>query len=267
MAEILDRILAAKRDEVSAAKTREPLEALRERVAEMPAPRDFLGAIRGKHAAGMPAVIAEIKRASPSKGIFRQDFDPALFAKSYSEHGAACLSVLTDGPFFGGSAADLKAARSASDLPVLRKDFMIDPYQVYEASMMGADCILLIAGSIPLPLMRELEDLAFSLGLAVLAESHNAAELCDALQLKTPLIGINNRNLKTFVTDLAVTESLRSKVSDGRILVTESGISSRNDVVRMQNAGVSTYLVGGVLMESPDPGKALDDLFFIRDCR
>ena len=263
MAEILDRILAAKRDEVSVARRREPLEALRERVAEMPAPRDFLGAIRAKHAAGMPAVIAEIKRASPSKGTFRHDFDPALFAKSYSEHGTACLSVLTDGPFFGGSAADLKAARSACDLPVLRKDFMIDPYQVYEACVMGADCILLIAGAIPLPLMRELEDLAFSLGLAVLVESHNAAELSDALQLKTPLIGINNRNLKTFMTDLAVTESLRSKVPDGRILVTESGISLRKDVVRMQNIGVSTYLVGGVLMESADPGKALEDLFFV----
>jgi indole-3-glycerol phosphate synthase len=149
---------------------------------------------------------------------------------------------------------------------VLRKDFMIDPYQVYEACMMGADCILLIAAAIPLPLMRELEDLAFSLGLAVLAESHNAAELRDALQLKTPLIGINNRNLKTFVTDLAVTESLRSKVSDDRILVTESGISCRRDVGRMQRIGVSTYLVGGVLMESPDPGKALEDLFFVHDC-
>ena len=266
MAEILDRILAAKRDEVSVAREREPLEALRERVADMPAPRDFLGAIRAKHAAGMPAVIAEIKRASPSKGTFRHDFDPALFAKSYCEHGAACLSVLTDGPFFGGSAADLKAARSSCDLPVLRKDFMIDPYQVYEACVMGADCILLIAGAVPLPLMRELEDLAFSLGLAVLVESHNAAELSDALQLKTPLIGINNRNLKTFMTDLAVTESLRSKVPDGRILVTESGISFRKDVMRMQNVGVSTYLVGGVLMESPDPGKALKNLFFVRDC-
>jgi indole-3-glycerol phosphate synthase len=264
MAEILDRILAAKRDEVSAAKTREPLEALRERIAEMPARRDFVGAIRSKHAAGMPAVIAEIKRASPSKGTFRQDFDPAFFAKSYSRHGAACLSVLTDKPFFGGSAGDLKLARSACDLPVLRKDFMIDPYQIFEACAMGADCVLLIAGAIPLQLMFELEDLAFSLGLAVLAESHNAAELRAALQLKTPLIGINNRDLNTFVTDLAVTEILKSKVPDGRIVVTESGISSRSDVLRMSSTGVSTYLVGGVLMESPDPGKALEDLFF--DC-
>lgn len=265
MAEILDRILAAKRDEVSAAKTGEPLEALRERAAGMPAPRDFLGAIRRKHASGMPAVIAEIKRASPSKGIFRQDFAPAFIAKSYSRHGAACLSVLTDGPFFGGSIADLKAARSACELPVLRKDFMIDPYQVYEARVIGADCILLIAGAIPLALMRELEELAFSLGMAVLAESHNATELSAALQLKTPLIGINNRNLKTFVTDLAVTEGLNSKVSDGRIVVTESGITSRNDVARMQKIGVSTYLVGGALMQSPDPGEALEELFFVRD--
>ena len=262
MAEILDRILAAKRDEVLAAKTREPLDALRERVAGMPAPRDFLGAIRGKHAAGMPAVIAEIKRASPSKGIFRQDFDPALLADSYSRHGAVCLSVLTDGPFFGGNVADLRAARLACNLPVLRKDFMIDPYQVYEARVIGADCILLIAGAIPLVLMRELEDLAFSLGMAVLAESHNSSELADVLQLKTPLIGINNRNLKTFVTDLAVTEGLRSKVSDARIVVTESGISSRKDISRMENIGVNTYLVGGVLMQSPDPGKALEELFF-----
>lgn len=262
MAEILDKILAAKRVEVALAKSREPLEALRDQADGMPAPRDFIGAIRAKHSVGSPAVIAEIKRASPSQGVFRQDFDAASFARSYAEHGAACLSVLTDGAFFGGSADDFKAARSACALPVLRKDFMIDPYQIYEARVMGADCILLIAGAIPLTLMRELEGLAFSLGLAVLVESHNAVDLSLALQLTTPLIGINNRDLKTFVTDLRITEVLRSQVTDDRIVVTESGISCREDVLRMQLAGVSTYLVGGALMLSPKPGEALETLFF-----
>lgn len=262
MAEILDKILAAKRAELALAKAREPLEALRDQAAGMPAPRDFIGAIRAKHSSGSPAVIAEIKRASPSQGVFRQDFDAAAFAQSYAEHGAACLSVLTDAPFFGGSADDLKAARSACALPVLRKDFMLDPYQIYQARVMGADCILLIAGAIPLKLMHELEDLALSLGLAVLVESHNALELSLALQLATPLIGINNRDLKTFVTDLGLTEVLRCQVPAGRVVVTESGISCREDVLRMQTAGVSTYLVGGVLMQSPNPGKALEALFF-----
>ena len=262
MAEILDKILAAKREEVALAKLRKPLEALRDQAADMPAPRDFIGAIRAQHSIGSPAVIAEIKRASPSQGVFRQDFDAAAFASSYAEHGAACLSVLTDGPFFGGSVDDLKAARAACALPVLRKDFMIDPYQIYEARVMGADCILLIAGAIPLTLMLELESLAHSLGLAVLVESHNSLELNLALQLATPLIGINNRDLKTFVTDLGITESLINLVSKNRVVVTESGISSRNDVLRMQAVGVSTYLVGGILMLSPNPGEALKALFF-----
>ena len=262
MAEILDKILAAKREEVALAKLRKPLEALRDQAADMPAPRDFIGAIRAMHSVGSPAVIAEIKRASPSQGVFRQDFDAAAFARSYAQHGAACLSVLTDGPFFGGSVDDLKAARAACALPVLRKDFMIDPYQIYEARVMEADCILLIAGAIPLTLMLELESLAHFLDLAVLVESHNLRELNLALQLATPLIGINNRDLKTFVTDLGITESLINLVSKNKVVVTESGISSRNDVLRMQAAGVSTYLVGGILMLSPSPGEALKALFF-----
>ena len=208
MAEILDKILAAKREEVALAKLRKPLEALHDQAADMPAPRDFIGAIRAKHRVGSPAVIAEIKRASPSQGVFRQDFDAAAFARSYAQHGAACLSVLTDGPFFGGSVDDLKAARAACALPVLRKDFLIDPYQIYEARVMGADCILLIAGAIPLTLMHELESLARSLGLAVLVESHNLLELNLALQLATPLVGINNRDLKTFATDLGDRKSV-----------------------------------------------------------
>ena len=261
MAEILNKILAAKREEVALAKVRKPLEALRDLAADMPAPRDFIGAIRAKHSVGSPAVIAEIKRASPSQGVFRQDFDAAAFARSYAEHGAACLSVLTDGPFFGGSADDLKAARAACALPVMRKDFMIDPYQIYEARVMGADCILLIAGAIPLTLMIELENLARFLGLAVLVESHNSQELSLALQLASPLIGINNRDLKTFITDLSITESLINLVSNDRIVVTESGISTRNDVLRMEAVGVSTYLVGGVLLLSPNPGAALKALF------
>jgi indole-3-glycerol phosphate synthase len=257
VAEILERILAAKREEVVASRKRTPIEALIARAAAMTPTRDFVGAIRAKHASGNPAVIAEIKRASPSRGVFRADFDAARFARSYQANGAACLSVLTDAPFFNGSAADLEAARAACALPVLRKDFMVDPYQVYEARAMGADCILLIAGAIPLALMRELEDLAALLGMAVLVESHNAAELDQALQLKTPLIGINNRDLRSFVTDLKTTEALRDQIPSERIVVTESGIVSRADIKRMQGIRVSTYLVGGALMESPDPGTAL----------
>jgi indole-3-glycerol phosphate synthase len=260
VAEILERILAAKREEVAASRKRTPIEALIERAAATTPTRDFVGAIRAKHAASNPAVIAEIKRASPSQGVFRADFDAARLARSYQANGAACLSVLTDAPFFSGSAADLEAARAACTLPVLRKDFMVDPYQVHEARVMGADCILLIAGAISLALMRELEDLAGLLEMAVLVESHNAAELDQALQLKTPLIGINNRDLRSFVTDLKTTEALREQIPSERIVVTESGIVSRADIARMQKIRVSTYLVGGVLMESPDPGTALAKL-------
>ena len=262
MPEILEKILAIKRVEVAAARLDLPVETLRKKIGGMTPARDFLGAIRSKHDKGEAAVIAEIKRASPSKGVFRSDFNVIEIARSYAENGAACLSVLTDGPFFGGSADDLAAARSACDLPVLRKDFIVDSYQVYEARAMGADCILLIAGAISLPLMRELEQLAFALGLGVLVESHNAAELDQALQLKTHLIGINNRDLKTFGTNLSVTEALKARISADRITVTESGITTQEDVARMKKLGVNTYLIGGVLMQSPDPGKKLKELFF-----
>jgi indole-3-glycerol phosphate synthase len=257
--EILHKILAAKREEVAASKLRLPLSALREQAEAMPPPRDFVAAIRAKHAVEKPAVIAEIKRASPSMGVFRPDFDAAAFARSYETNGAACLSVLTDAAFFRGSAEDLKLARSACNLPVLRKDFMIDPYQIVESRAMGADCILLISGAIPLSLAQEMESLAFSLGMAVLVESHNQDELLQALQLKTPLIGINNRDLKTFVVDLDVSRNLRKFVPDERILVTESGINSKEDIVRMHQIGVSTYLVGGAFMQSPDPGASLKE--------
>ncbi len=260
---ILTKILATKREEVAAAAQREPLSALSARAQALAPPRDFVGAIRARHAQGLPAVIAEIKKASPSAGTFRAsgEFDPARFAKSYQTHGAACLSVLTDEQYFQGSAADLFAARAACNLPVLRKDFIVDPYQIVEARAMGADAVLFIMGAVDIALFREWEQLAASLGLAVLAESHNEAELADALTLETPLIGVNNRDLTRFVTDLAVTERLAAKVPSGRILVSESGIHSPADVERLRGAKVSTYLVGGALMASSEPGEALSAIF------
>jgi indole-3-glycerol phosphate synthase len=261
VAEILRKILATKEREVADARMRVPEAALRARIRDLPPPRDFLDAIRERHRLGQAAVIAEIKRASPSQGQFRADFDAAAFARSYERHGAACLSVLTDREYFQGSPADLAAAREACNLPVLRKDFLIDPYQVLEARAMQADCILIISGAIPLPSMRALEDEALALGMAVLVESHSRAELELALQLKTPLIGINNRDLTTFKTDLGTTERLRPAIPPDRIVVTESGIASSADRVRMRNQGVNTYLVGGAFMSSPDPGAALAAIF------
>lgn len=261
MSEILKRILATKATEVAEARGRVTERALRERIRDLPPPRDFLGAVRAKHAQGRPAVIAEIKRASPSQGNFRADFDAAAFARSYEKNGAACLSVLTDREYFQGSPDDLIAARAACALPVLRKDFMIEPYQVLEARAMQADCILIIAGAVPLAMMRRLEDEAQALGMAVLVESHSQAELELALQLKTPLIGINNRDLTTFQTDLRTTERLSPSVPETRIVVTESGISSAVHRQRMQSAGVNTYLVGGAFMTSQDPGSALAAIF------
>jgi indole-3-glycerol phosphate synthase len=223
--------------------------------------RDFEGALRAKIAAGRAAVIAEVKKASPSKGVLREDFIPADIAQSYAEHGAACLSVLTDRQFFQGQADYLKQARASCDLPVLRKDFMVDPYQVYEARAMGADCILLIAACLDDAQMADLEAIARSLDMAVLVEVHDGAELDRALHLKTPLVGINNRNLRSFEVSLATTLDLLPRVPADRLLVTESGILGAADVQTMRAAGVNAFLVGEAFMRAPDPGAALASLF------
>ena len=262
MSDILDRINAVKRDEVAAAQARLPLAALRAEAESRAEPtRGFAKALRAKIAAGRSGVIAEVKKASPSKGVLRADFRPADIARSYEQHGAACLSVLTDAPHFQGSIDYLQQARAACALPVLRKDFMVDPYQVYEARAMGADCILLIVASLEDGLMAELEDCALGLGLDVLVEVHDGAELERALRLKTPLVGINNRNLKTFEVTLDTTLGLLPQVPADRLLVTESGILGPDDVKRMRDAQVNAFLVGEAFMRAPDPGVALSALF------
>ncbi|MEW5967931.1 MAG: indole-3-glycerol phosphate synthase TrpC [Pseudomonadota bacterium] len=261
MSDILQKILATKHDEILAARHEVSLIEMRARAEAAPPPRDFVGALRAKLAASRPAVIAEIKKASPSKGVIRPDFRPAEIAASYEAGGAACLSVLTDEQYFQGSAEYLKAARAACRLPVLRKDFMIDPYQVYEARAMGADCILLIVAALELSEMQQLEALAFELEMAVLVESHNAEELDVALQLQTPLMGINNRNLRTFDVSLDTTLSLLPKMGDERIVVTESGILGPADVATMRSHGVNAFLVGEAFMRAGDPGAELARLF------
>jgi indole-3-glycerol phosphate synthase len=261
MSDILDKIVAVKHQEVAAALARKPLAAMRADAESRVLTRDFVGALRAKIAAGLPAVIAEVKKASPSKGILRPDFIPADIAQSYAEHGAACLSVLTDQQFFQGSIDYLKQARASCDLPVLRKDFMVDAYQVYEARAMGADCILLIAACLDDAQMKSLEALAMSLDMAVLVEVHDRAELERALQLKTPLLGINNRNLKTFEVSLDATLGMLKDVPADRLLVTESGITTAADVQRMRTAGVQAFLVGEAFMRADDPGQALAQLF------
>jgi indole-3-glycerol phosphate synthase len=261
MSDILERIIAVKREEVSAAERSAPLEELRLEASARDL-RDFVGALRAKHAAGAPAVIAEVKKASPSKGVLREHFVPADIARSYEQGGAACLSVLTDVQFFQGSAAYLEAARAACTLPVLRKDFIIDPYQVVEARAMGADAILLIAAALSTDQMQDLEAFAHSLGLAVLVEVHDERELGEALTLKTPLIGINNRNLRTFETSLDTTLGMLDALPDDRIVVTESGILSRADVERMRAHDVHTFLVGEAFMRADDPGAELAKMFF-----
>jgi len=223
--------------------------------------RDFVGAMRARIAAGQAAVIAEIKKASPSKGVLRADFVPADIAQSYAEHGAACLSVLTDRQFFQGSVDYLKQARASCDLPVLRKDFMVDPYQVYEARAIGADCILLIAACLDDAQMADLEAIARGLDMAVLVEVHDRAELDRALRLKTPLVGINNRNLRSFEVSLQTTLGMLPDVPSDRLLVTESGILTRADVQTMREAGVNAFLVGEAFMRAPEPGLALAELF------
>ena len=262
MSDVMRRIIEAKRREVEAARAAVPLPYMQRRAERADPPRGFEAALRRRASEGRPAVIAEIKRASPSRGLIRADFNPVRIAKSYESHGAACLSVLTDREFFGGSAEDLQAARSACTLPVLRKDFMIDAYQVHEARSWGADCILLIVDAAPDEELDGLARLARDLGMDVLVECHDAAQLERALQLPTRLIGINNRDLRTFETHIETTLELQPKVPPDRLLVAESGISRAADVSRLRQAGVSAYLVGSAFMEADDPGERLGALFF-----
>lgn len=268
MSDVLNRILAVKWEEVAAAIARQPLAAIRSEAeacgradGDPLRPRGFERALRAKIAAGRAAVIAEVKKASPSKGVLRADFDPASIAASYERGGAACLSVLTDERFFQGSLAALRAARAACRLPALRKDFMIDPYQVYEARCNGADAVLLIVAALDDARMRELEDCALGLGMDVLVEVHDAAELDRALRLRTPLLGINNRDLRTFDVSLETTLAQLHRVPADRLVVTESGILGVDDVRRMREAGVDAFLVGEAFMRAPDPGEALAAMF------
>jgi indole-3-glycerol phosphate synthase len=261
--DILDKIVAVKREEVAAALNRKSLDLVRADAESRVLTRDFVGALRAKLAQGQAGVIAEIKKASPSKGVLREDFIPADIAQTYAEHGAACLSVLTDVQFFQGAVDYLKQARASCQLPVLRKDFIVDAYQVYESRFMGADAILLIAAILDDAQMKAFEAIALSLDMAVLVEVHDEVELARALKLKTPLIGVNNRNLKTFEVSLDTTLRLMQEVPADRLLVTESGIRNREDVLRMGAAGVNAFLVGETFMRAPDPGAALAELFAI----
>lgn len=261
MSDILDKIVAVKREEVAAGLGRKSLAAMRADAESRVLTRDFEGAMRQKIAAGQAAVIAEIKKASPSKGVLRADFIPADIAQSYAEYGAACLSVLTDKQFFQGSVDYLKQARASCDLPVLRKDFMVDIYQIYEARAMGADAILLIAACLDDAQMVDMEAVARSLDMAVLVEVHDREELQRALKLKTRLVGINNRNLKTFEVSLQTTLDMLPDVPADRLLVTESGIQTADDVQRMRAAQVHAFLVGEAFMRAPEPGQALARLF------
>lgn len=259
--DILAKIVKVKVEEIAAASARIPLAEIQRRARAAGPVRDFAGALRAKVQGGSPGVIAEVKRASPSKGLLRDPFVPAQIAASYERHGAACLSVLTDRQFFQGSLEDLVAARSACSLPVLRKDFMIDPYQVFEARAHGADCILLIVAALDLSRMRELEAVAFDLNMSVLVEVHDAAEMDLALQLRTPLVGVNNRDLRTFETRLETTYSLMERVPKDKVLITESGILEPDHVVNMRRRGVDCFLVGEAFMRAPDPGAELARLF------
>ena len=264
MSDILQRIVAVKHEEIAAARARRSLASLREEAesAERRADlRDFAGALRTRVEDDRPAVIAEVKKASPSKGVLREHFVPSEIAASYERHGAAALSVLTDERFFQGSAAYLREARASCTLPVLRKDFMVDDYQVFETRAMGADCILLIVACLDDARLADLEAVAMGLGMAVLVEVHDGAELDRALRLRTPLVGINNRNLRSFEVTLDTTLGLVPRVPGDRLLVTESGILAPSDVARLRAADVQAFLVGEVFMRAPDPGAALAALF------
>jgi indole-3-glycerol phosphate synthase len=261
MSDILNKILAVKAQEVAAASALKSLDEVKNEAENAAPVRDFVAAIQRKIAAGAPAVIAEIKKASPSKGVIRADFHPADIAQSYAQHGAACLSVLTDESFFQGSADYLRQARAACQLPVLRKDFIVDEYQIFQARAMGADAILLIAAALSLEQMQAFEFIAYSLNMAVLVEVHNAEELQSALQLNTPLIGINNRNLRTFEVSLQTTLDLLPRIPTGRIVVTESGIFTAQDVNLMRENHVHSFLVGEAFMRASDPGSELARVF------
>ena len=261
MTDILTKIVGVKREEVAAAIKRKPLSAMRADAESRVLTRDFIGALRAKVAVNKAAVIAEVKKASPSKGVLREAFIPADIAQSYAEHGAACLSVLTDVQFFQGSVDCLKQARASCHLPVLRKDFMVDAYQIYESRAMGADAILLIAACLVDAQMQSFEAIAHDLGMAVLVEVHDASELERALKLKTPLVGVNNRNLKTFEVSLDTTLTLMQGLPADRLLVCESGIHTREDVLRMASAGVQAFLVGEAFMRTPEPGETMAKLF------
>ena len=265
MSDILEKIVAVKREEIAAAMKKKPMAAMRADAESRVLTRDFEGALRARIASGQAAVIAEVKKASPSKGVLREDFMPADIAQSYAQGdgqvSASCLSVLTDQQFFQGCNDDLKQARASCDLPVLRKDFMVDPYQVYQARAIGADCILLIAACLDDAQMADLEAVARSLDMAVLVEVHDRAELARALRLKTRLVGINNRDLRTFDVRLQTTLDMLPDVPADRLLVTESGIRTREDVQRMRDAQVHAFLVGEAFMRAPEPGLALAELF------
>lgn len=265
MSDILNKIVAVKREEIAAGMKKTPLAAMRADAESRVLTRDFVGAMRARIAAGQAAVIAEVKKASPSKGVLRADFVAADIAQSYADGdgtvSAACLSVLTDRQFFQGSVDYLKQARASCPLPVLRKDFMVDPWQIYESRAMGADAILLIVACLDDAQMAEMEAIALGLDMAVLVEVHDRAELARALRLKTPLIGVNNRNLRTFEVSIQTTLDLRAEVPVDRLLVTESGILTRADVQTMRAAGVNAFLVGEAFMRAPDPGMALAELF------
>ncbi|MFT3897099.1 MAG: indole-3-glycerol phosphate synthase TrpC [Thermomonas sp.] len=262
MHDVLARILARKRDEVAERRSRVPLAALQSRIAAAPAPRGFAAALRARMSRGEPAVIAEVKKASPSKGVIRADFDPAAIARSYEAGGAACLSVLTDVDFFQGADEDLVAARAACSLPVLRKDFVVDAYQLHEARALGADAVLLIAAALDDAELAGFAALAGELGLDVLAEVHDATELERVLRLPLSLVGVNNRDLRTFGVSLDTTLALKGRIPADRVLVTESGIATPADVLRMRSAGVHSFLVGEAFMRETDPGAALRRLFF-----
>lgn len=261
--DILRRIVARKSEEVRARAERRPLRELSRQVESSSAPRDFVGALRAHIAQGRPAVIAEIKKASPSKGVLRADFRPAAIAQDYERHGASCLSVLTDIDFFQGADAHLQEARAACALPVLRKDFTIDPYQVYEARVLGADCVLLIVAVLGDTQLRELALLADELGMDVLVEAHTPEELERALPLGTPLIGINNRDLRTFETRLDTTLQMLPMIPPDRTVITESGILVPQDVALMRAKGVNGFLVGEAFMRAQAPGARLAELFHL----
>ena len=262
MTDILQKIIARKREELVERQTRLGLPELQAAVALAAPPRDFIGAIQTKIARSQAAVIAEIKKASPSAGVIREDFNPVTIAQDYAAHGAACLSVLTDEHYFQGADLYLTAARAACTLPVLRKDFCIDPYQVWEARAIGADAILLIAAALSDAELQNLETTAQSLGMAVLVEVHDGAEMRRALKLRTPLIGINNRDLRRFATEIETTLKLLPEIPEGRIVVTESGIRRREEVATLRAAGVAAFLVGEAFMRAAQPGEALQRLFF-----